>query len=151
MEKYKDFIKRFRKLSGIEDKNAEYLIKITLCNKVVAESLSEHYVYQNFIKSNNRFTYHAEKTNPPVKAHYHIYPNNSSDEIYAVNTVDGKAHHKSNRGHKVPRQEAEELRKLGVKLPDSNILETKLFSDIPDLNNLYENTSGVELFYILIK
>lgn len=45
-----------------------------------------------------------------------------------MNVDDGTAHHKSNRGYVVPKKEAEELRSLGVKIPNDNILESKLLA-----------------------
>ncbi len=74
------------------------------------------------IQGRHRY-YHPEKPSIPVKAHYHIVPSKSKEELYAVNVDDGKAHHKSNRGHIVLRKEADELRSLGVNIPSNNIFE----------------------------
>jgi hypothetical protein len=70
--------------------------------------------------------YHPDNPDIPVKAHYHIYPNNGKQEIYAVN-MDGSAHHKNNRGFEVPNKEAKELRKLGVEIPVNRIIENRQF------------------------
>jgi hypothetical protein len=88
--------------------------------------LIEHNQYTQFQKTTNRYTYHPKNPSIPFKAHYHIYPSNSKKELYAVNLDDGTAHHKSNRGYVVPKKEAEELRFLGVKIPNDNILESNL-------------------------
>ena len=141
------FLKRFKELSGMK-KNPEesYLIKITFLIPL-PESLNEHHVYQNFKKSTNRYTYHSETTNPPVGAHYQVYPNNSKTELYAVRVVDGKAHHKRNRGYQIPNKEADELRSYGVNIPPNNILETITASEVQLLN---ESLNVDNPIYILI-
>jgi hypothetical protein len=120
--------KRFQELAGIRPSNFlnRYAIQITIHR--IDGLLIEHNQYTQFQKTTNRYTYHPENPSIPVKAHYHIYPSNSKKELYAVNVDDGTAHHKSNRGYVVPKKEAEELRSLGVNIPNDNILESKLFT-----------------------
>jgi hypothetical protein len=120
--------KRFQELAGINPSNFlnRYAIQITIYRP--EGLLIEHDQYRKFQKTTNRYIYHPENPSIPVKAHYHIYPSNSKKELYAVNVDDGTAHHKSNRGYEVPKKEADELRSLGVKIPDNNILESKLFT-----------------------
>lgn len=120
--------KRFQELAGITPSNFlnRYAIQITIHRP--EGLLIEHNQYTQFQKTMNRYTYHPQNQSIPVKAHYHIYPSNSNKELYAVNVDDGTAHHKSNRGYVVPKKEAEELRSLGVKIPDNNILESKIFA-----------------------
>lgn len=119
MQKFSDFIKRFYQLAGVSN---QYAIEVIIHNEN-SELIHEHQTYKKFKKSQNRYTYHPEDKSIPVKAHYHVYPNNSKKELYAVNVEDGTAHHKKNRGYEVPKKEAEELRKLGVAIPDNRILE----------------------------
>ena len=119
-------LKRFKELAGLERPdifNGDYFIQITISTPT--DLLLEHEKYTQFKKTTNRYTYHPENPSIPVKAHYHIVPSNSKEELYAVNVDDGKAHHKSNRGHSVPRKEADELRTLGVKIPSNNLLESR--------------------------
>ncbi len=114
-----------------------YAIEIIIENSGQCESIFEHQTYKTFKGTRNRYTYHPENNNIPVKAHYHIYPPNSKSEIYAVN-IDGSAHHKKNRGYNVPSKEAKELRKLDVKLSSDNILEMKQLSeDYTSIDNFY--------------
>lgn len=120
MQSLSEFIKRQQKLAGIK---TSYAIEVVF-HTSDSELIFEHKTYQQFQKTQNRYTYHPEDKNIPVKGHYHIYPSNSKKEIYAVN-LDGTAHHKNNRGFEVPKKEATELRKLGVQIPDNRILEHK--------------------------
>ncbi len=120
MQSLSEFIKRQQKLAGIK---TSYAIEVVFHTND-SELIFEHKTYQQFQKTQNRYTYHPEDKNIPVKGHYHIYPSNSKKEIYAVN-LDGTAHHKNNRGFEVPKKEATELRKLGVQIPDNRILEHK--------------------------
>ena len=119
---------RFQELAGLKDpqifKNI-YAIQITIYTPKGVVLLKEHEKYTKFQKTTNRYAYHPANPAIPVNAHYHIYPPNSKKEAYAVNVDDGKAHHKKNRGHLIPKKEAEELRALGVKIPKNNILESK--------------------------
>lgn len=120
-------IKRFQELAGLKESNIyknSYAIQVTIDKPHNSELLLEHEQYQKFKKTTNRYTYHPENPSIPVKAHYHVVPSNSKKELYAVNVDDGKAHHKSNRGHTVPKKEADELRTLGVQIPADNILES---------------------------
>jgi hypothetical protein len=120
MQTYSEFIKRFQKLAGIK---TSYAIEVVF-HISVSELIFEHETYQKFQNTHNRYSQHPERPEFKIKRHYHVYPSNSKKEIYAVN-MDGKAHHKKNRGFEVPKKEAEELRKLGVKIPDNRILEHK--------------------------
>jgi hypothetical protein len=142
-----NYLKRFKALAGIRatTKNS-YLIKITF-QVIVAESLNEHNIYSNFKNSTNRYMYHPESTNPPVKAHYQVYPQKGKSELYAVLVDDGKAHHKKNRGYQIPKKEADELRSLGVNLPDNNILE---IITRPAVQILNEEVYVDNTIYILI-
>lgn len=120
---------RFQELAGLKESNifkSKYAIQITIHRP--SSLLLEHEQYKQFKKTTNRYTKHPEDTSIPVKAHYHVYPSNSKKELYAVNIEDGKAHHKDNRGHQVPKKEADELRTLGVKIPCNNILESRQFT-----------------------
>lgn len=116
--------KRMQKLAGIEIDNSDdqYCILITVGESDGRSLITEHEKYQSFKKTTNRYLYHPENPDIPVKAHYHIYPNNGKQEIYSVN-MDGTAHHKKNRGYQVPSKEAKELRALGVTIPDDRIIE----------------------------
>lgn len=121
-------IKRFQELAGLKESDiykSQYAIQITIDKPDNIGLLLEHEQYKKFKKTNNRYTKHPENPAIPVKAHYHIYPSNSKEELYAVNVDDGKAHHKKNRGHIVPKKEADELRTLGVQIPTDNILESR--------------------------
>lgn len=152
MERYNEFIKKFRRLAGINEiEPKEYIVKVTFFLGLVEENLNEHLVYKNFQNSTNRYTYHPEQTNPPVKAHYHIYPEKSKDELYAVNVVDGKAHHKKNRGHIVPKKEADELRSMGVKLPLNNILESLTIYELEQRQIINESVNFENCVYLLIE
>jgi len=122
-------VTRFQELAGLveSDLTSEtYAIRVTLQKPSNVNLLLEHESYKKFQKTNNRYSFHSENPNIPVKGHYHIYPSNSKKELYAVN-IDGSAHHKRNRGYTVPSREADELRKLGVKIPSNNIVESKEF------------------------
>ena len=146
--KAKAELKRFRELAGLKDSDTPedgYLIKITI--EAPTDFLFEHETYTKFKKTTNRYTYHPENTDIPVKAHYHVYPAKSKKELYAVNVEDGKAHHKSNRGHLVPKKEAEELRNLGVKLPASNLLESRSYQ----LNEAENLATVVTFVFISLK
>lgn len=120
---FKPYVKRFKELAGLLptglDTPKTYLIEVTFD---FGETLLEHNAIKNFKKSTNRYYYHPEETNPPVKAHYHVISSKGKEEIYAVN-MDGKAHHRVNMGHQIPRKEADELRSLGVNINSDNIIE----------------------------
>ena len=83
----------------------------------------EHEIIKIFKKSTNRYYFHPESANPPVKGHYQLIPLNGNHEIYAVN-LDGTSHHKSSRGYIIPKKEADELRALGVNVKDDRIIES---------------------------
>lgn len=127
-QKAEQEIIRNQELAGIKPSNFlnRYAIQITIHRPTGL--LLEHEQYKQFQRTTNRYTFHPENPSIPVQAHYHVYPSNSKKELYAVNVDDGKAHHKSNRGHTVPRKEADELRTLGVKIPANNILESRQFT-----------------------
>jgi hypothetical protein len=120
---FKPYVKRFQELAGIKTQDEEthntYLIEVTFD---FGDSLSEHKAIQNFKKTTNRYYYHPEETNPPVKAHYHVIPAKGNQEIYAV-SLDGTFHHRKNQGYQIPKKEADELRKLGVDIKTDNIIE----------------------------
>ena len=122
-EAYNPEIKRMQKLSGITKKNIvvkeTYLIQITFDRE---SEIFEHISLKNFKGSTRKMLYHPAKTHPPVKGHYHVYSNNSKDEIYAVN-MDGTAHHQKHQGYEIPRKEAEELRARGVTIKADRIIE----------------------------
>jgi hypothetical protein len=120
---YNPDIRRMQVLAGIKpicgDKKETHLIKITL----ESDSLFlEHISLKKFKGSTNKMLKHPESTHPPVKGHYHVYPKNGKDEIYAVN-MDGTAHHQRHQGYEIPRKEAEELRALGVNIRPDRIIE----------------------------
>jgi len=130
---------RFQVLAGIKKSDNikyQYAIQLTFDKLTIDNKLLlEHELYSKFQKSTNRLLKHPEKPEIPVKGHYHIVPSNSEKELYAVN-MDGTAHHKKNRGHIVPKKEAEELRLLGVKIPKNNIIESKQwFINESNVNN----------------
>ena len=120
---FRPYVKRFQELAGIRPLGQEtpksYLIEITFD---FGDSLLEHQAIQNFKKTTNRYYYHPEETNPPVKAHYHVIPSKGKQEIYAVN-MDGTFHHRANQGYQIPKKEADELRALGVDIRPNNIIE----------------------------
>jgi len=120
---FKPYVKRFKELAGLIpiglDTPKTYLIEITFD---FGESLLEHNVIKNFKTTTNRYYFHPEDTNPPVKAHYHVIPLKGKEEIYAVN-MDGTAHHRVNKGYRIPSKEADELRSLGVNINSENIIE----------------------------
>lgn len=120
---FRPHVKRFQELAGLRptgiDAKETYLIEVTFD---FGNTLLEHEAIKNFRKTNNRYYYHTEDTNPPVKAHYHVIPSKSKQEIYAVN-MDGTSHHKKNRGYQIPQKEADELRNLGVDIKSDNIIE----------------------------
>jgi hypothetical protein len=86
--------------------------------------LLEHEQFKKFSKTFIRYMYHPKNLDIPVKAHYHIYPSNSKMELYAVDVDDGSAHHKKNKGHIVPKKEADELKALGVKFKQNTFFRT---------------------------
>ena len=55
--------------------------------------------------------------------------------------MDGTARHKKNRGYQVPSKEAEELRALGVNIPDDRIIENI------QLDFDYTNTDSVIILF----
>jgi hypothetical protein len=120
---YQPIIKRMQVLAGINptdtDKKETYLIKITFETESL---LLEHITLKSFKGSTNRMLKHPATTHPPVKGHYHVYPKNGKDEIYAVN-FDGTAHHQKNKGFEIPKKEADELRALGVDINPDRIIE----------------------------
>lgn len=124
---------RIQKLANIsvDDSQNKYCILISVGKSEGESLITEHEQYKSFRKTTNRYTQHPEYPDIPVQAHYHIYPRKGKKEIYAVN-MDGTAHHKKNRGYEVPKKEADELRKMGVEIPDNRIIENRQinFSEI---------------------
>jgi len=121
---FRPYVKRFQELAGLRptsmDANNTYLIEVTFD---FGESLVEHESIKKFKKTNNRFYFHPESTNPPVKGHYHVIPSKGKQEIYAIN-LDGTAHHRVNKGYQIPQKEADELQALGVEINDDRIIES---------------------------
>lgn len=121
---FSPYVKRFQELAGLRpsglDAKETHLIEVTFD---FGNSLLEHESIKNFKKTNNRYYFHPESTNPSVKGHYHVIPNNGKQEIYAVN-LDGTSHHKVNKGYQIPKKEADELRGLGVDIKDDRIIES---------------------------
>ncbi|MDY0142922.1 MAG: hypothetical protein RBR97_13615 [Bacteroidales bacterium] len=117
---------RMQKLADIPIDNlkGKYCILISVGESEGKSLITEHEQYQGFQKTTNRYVQHPENPDIPVQAHYHIYPSKGKKEIYAVN-MDGTAHHKKNRGYGVPKKEADELRKMGVEIPDDRIIENR--------------------------
>lgn len=136
---FKPYVKRFQELAGIRpieySTSRTYLIEITFD---FGESLLEHSKIKQFRNSTNRYYFHPEQTNPPVRAHYHVIPSKGKEEIYAVN-MDGTSHHRVNKGYQIPKKEADELRSLGVKINANNIIEHKDFLDDWELKLLTES------------
>jgi hypothetical protein len=120
----KEVKRRQLELAGIRTSTLarRYAVMVTFEGTDV-ESLLEHNPYKSFDKTTNRFLHHPANENIPVSAHYHVYPNNGKQEIYAVNDPEGTAHHKRNKGYEVPAKEADQLRAMGVNVPKDNILE----------------------------
>lgn len=122
-------IKRMQVLAGIKptdsDKKETYLIEVTFESENL---LLEHISLKSFKGSTNKMLKHPAKTHPPVKGHYHVYPKNGKDELYAVN-MDGTAHHQRHQGYEIPKKEAEELRALGVDIRPDRIIEFLEFSE----------------------
>lgn len=116
-----DFI-RFQELAGIVQTKFldRYIIKVTVEGDRESDLLLEYDQYKQFMGSRNLYYKHAE--DHIVKAHYHVVHSKTKEEIYAVN-MDGTAHHRKNKGFKVPEKEAKELTKLGVQFKTGNILE----------------------------
>ena len=129
---FKPYVKRFQELAGIipigQKTTETYLIEITFD---FGDSLLEHNAIRNFKKTTNRYYYHPEETNPPVKAHYHVIPLKGNKEIYAV-SMDGTFHHRVNQGYQIPKKEADELRRLGVDIKPDNIIEHLEFLEEDD-------------------
>lgn len=136
---FKPYVKRFQELAGLIETDFEkpktYLIEVTFD---FGESLLEHNIIKNFRNSTNRYYFHPEQTNPPVKAHYHVIPLKGKEEIYAIN-MDGTSHHKVNKGYQIPRKEADELRSLGVNIKADNIIEHIVFLVDDELKLLTES------------
>lgn len=122
-------IERMQVLAGIKptdsDKKETYLIEVTFESENL---LLEHISLKSFKGSTNKMLKHPAKTHPPVKGHYHVYPKNGKDELYAVN-MDGTAHHQRHQGYEIPKNEAEELRALGVDIRPDRIIEFLEFSE----------------------
>jgi hypothetical protein len=143
-------IKRMQVLAGIKptdsDKKETYLIKVTFESENL---LLEHISLKNFKGSTNKMLKHPAKTHPPVKGHYHVYPKNGKDELYAVN-MDGTAHHQRHQGYEIPRKEAEELRALGVDIRPDRIIEFLEFAE-DERTKLLTESLGEEYVSIYIE
>ncbi|WP_276976238.1 hypothetical protein, partial [Flavobacterium filum] len=139
------FVNRNQELAGIKKSN--YLNRYAI--QIIVEGdpeqlLLEHEQYKAFKKSTDLYFKHPENPSIPVQAHYHIVANKSKEEIYAVN-MDGTAHHRQNKGFQVPKKQADELRKLGVKIAEDNILESRQI----ELNESFRDNSFT--FFIVIE
>ena len=146
LQTYEEFIKRLKILAGIKPK--KYLVKITFETR---DSLLEHECLTKFQNSTNKYLFHSEKTSPQVRAHYHVYPSNGKNEIYAVN-LDGTAHHKKNRGYTVPKKEADELKVLGVAIKDNRVIETFDYLDNGQKQLITESINlSTESVYLLFE
>jgi len=68
---FKPYVKRFQELcirkTGLDAKET-YLIEVTFD---FGNSLLEHESIKNFKKTNNKYYFHPDSTNPTVKEHYH--------------------------------------------------------------------------------
>lgn len=149
---FKSYVKRFQELAGLrplgQTSPATYLIEVTVD---FGDSLQEHKTIQNFKKTTNRYYYHPEETNPPVKAHYHVIPSKGKKEIYAVH-MDGTFHHRANQGYQIPKKEADELRALGVDIRPDNIIEHIEFLVGDEKHLLTEPLkNGLKIIYIEIE
>ena len=115
---------RMKELAGIQESNFQnrYAILITV-ETTNEQLLLEHEQYKKFKKGTDLYTKHPEQPHIPVMAHYHVVDGKTKKEIYAVN-MDGTAHHRTNKGYKVPDKQAAELAKLGVNFKEGNILES---------------------------
>jgi hypothetical protein len=134
-------INRMQVLAGIKQTDSDK--KETYLNKVTFESenlLLEHISLKSFKGSTNKMFKRPAKTHPPVKGHYHVYPKNGKDELYAVN-MDGTAHHQRHQGYEIPKKEAEELRALGVDIRSDRIIEFLEFSEDKHTKLLTESLS----------
>lgn len=121
------YVKKFRQLVEHGNQKPEksfYAVQISFdSNDNEASLMLEHISLKQFKSTRNRYVHHPAQMEIPVKAHYHVFPPNSTNkELYAVN-MDGTAHHKRNRGVQIPPKEADELRSMGVDIDPSNILE----------------------------
>lgn len=110
------YVKRFYEhveYKETQPSNHFYAVEISFDADDEMLMLLEHLKIKQFKSTRNRYLYHPEDLKIPVKAHYHVFPPNSTNkELYAVN-IDGTAHHKKNRGIEIPRKEADELRQMG--------------------------------------
>lgn len=146
-ESKKKQVIRNKELAGLQESKIfrnQYAIQILIDSPNVNEIILEHEQYKRFKKTKNLYTYHPEDSSIPVKAHFHIFPSNSKDELYSVYVETGKAHHKKNRGYQIPKKEAEELRSLGVQIHKNNILESVKFT----LNE--DNYDNYLTFFLII-
>lgn len=132
---------RLQELANIEnDSRNLYAVAISF---QIGDIILEHKDFKKFNKSQNRYTYHPENLDIPVKAHYHVHPPRGDKELYAVN-IDGTAHHKKNRGIQIPRKEADELRSLGVDIRTDRIIESYDF----DFDNF--NDGSIYVCFLLV-
>jgi hypothetical protein len=147
---YQPDIKRMQDLAGINPISSNsvesYLIKITFESDSL---LLEHISLKSFKGTTNRMLKHPPSTHPPVKGHYHVYPKNGKEELYAVN-MDGTAHHQRHKGYEIPRKEAEELRALGVDIRPDRIIEFLEISE-DEQRKLLTESSTEEHISILIE
>ena len=122
-----DYLTRFYELVDYPNSHSHSIQCIEI--SFSSDLLLEFEQIKSFKNSKNRYFKHPADSNIPCKAHYHIIGSKGNYEIYAVN-MDGTAHHRQNKNYEVPKKEADELRKLGVILKPSNIIEMIEISDI---------------------
>lgn len=115
--------RRNQERAGIIPSNLinRYAFLITIDSDRIKQILLEYEQFKKFQNSTNLYYKHPENPSIPVKGHYHVVDSKGRQEIYSVN-FDGSAHHKKNRGYKVPDREAVELKRLGVQFSDDNVL-----------------------------
>jgi len=138
------YLTRFYELVDYPKKNSQIIECIEI--SFSSDLLLEFEQIKNFKNSKNRYYKHPSNNNIPCKAHFHIVGSNGNYEIYAVN-MDGTSHHRKNKNYEIPRKEADELRKLGVKLKLDNIIEMIEVSDIKFILN--ENYNRFSNFILI--
>ncbi|MBI4929306.1 MAG: hypothetical protein HY841_00970 [Bacteroidetes bacterium] len=143
--------KRFKYLLEYDSSKAPQNLYAVEISFEEGDTLLEHISLKKFTSTNNRYVKHPEQTHIPIKAHYHVYPPNStSKELYAVNLIDGTAHHRANRGYVVPSKEADELRGMGVNLKPGNVLESIEVLCAKDTQIILESVQNPKVSVFLI-
>ncbi|MFN2262400.1 MAG: hypothetical protein ABR595_10080 [Psychroflexus sp.] len=127
-----DYLTRYYELVNYPKSNSHKIKCIEI--SFSPELLLEFEQIKKFKSSNNRYFKHPADSNIPCQAHYHIIGSKGNYEIYAVN-LDGCAHHRQNKNYEIPKKEADELRRLGVKIRPNNIIEMIEASDLKQVLN----------------